>query len=267
MNDSQTLLTFACDLARQAGDIMRYYFNEADKKVTRKANNTPVSEADIKINQLLIDRVRQTFPAHGVLGEEQSLHADRAELWVCDPIDGTVSFILGVPTAMFSLAYVVEGVPQVAVMYEPMLDKMFTAVKGEGAFLGNTRLHVSMRDSLQGALVGITASVNQLIKRQSFCKTLTRQGAHLSTVPGNVFKGSLVAQGKLDGYVFPGRSAHDIAAEKLIIEEAGGKVTSLDGVDQKYNTAIRGALITNGQIHDQLVQALAAYGVNNYLGF
>lgn len=269
MNDYETYLAFATSVAREAGDVMRHYFNlsMSDKHVEVKADNTPVSEADKKINQLLIDCVAKTFPNHGVLGEEQSMHNERAELWVCDPIDGTVSFILGVPTAMFSLAYVVNGEPQVAVMYEPMLDKLFTATKGGGAFLNGEPVQVSARSSLQKANVGITASADQMFKREQFCKAMIADGARLSTVPGNVFKGSLVAQGRLDGYVFPGRSAHDIAAEKLVIEEAGGKVTSLDGEEQRYDGKIRGAVVSNGLIHEQIVQHLKDYGVEGYLGY
>lgn len=267
--NNNTYLQFATQLAKDAGAIMRQYFSDAQRMaVQTKSNNTPVTEADTKINQLLIDRVQEQFPDHGVLGEEASAHADRSQLWVCDPIDGTAGFILGVPTAMFSLAYVVDGQPQVAVMYEPLLDKMFTAAKGQGAQLNGQPVHVSRAASLHHASVGITASVDQIFKRQPFFDQLIAEKVHFSTVPGNVFKASLVAQGLMDAFIFPGRSAHDIAAEKLIIEEAGGKVTSLDGTEQRYDGKIRGAIVTNGTaIHDALVAHMNTYGVENYLGF
>lgn len=267
MNDNKTLLDFAVSVAREAGDIMRMYFVANNKEVETKQDSSPVTIADKKINQLLIDRVQSTFPTHGVLGEEQSLEADRSELWVCDPIDGTVGFILGVPTAMLSLAYVVEGKPQVAVMYEPMLDKMFTAVAGGGAYCNDQPLRVSDRATLDKASIGITASVQQMFVREKLCKALLQEGAYLHTVPGNVFKGGLVAQGRLDGFIFPGRSAHDIAAEKLIIEEAGGKVTDLDGNEQRYDGKIRGAILSNGHIHDALVGHVTDFGVEDYLGY
>lgn len=265
-NDS--LLQFAVAIAHEAGSIMRDYAGKARESVQTKSNNTPVTEADTKINQLLIDRVQQQFPEHGVLGEEDSLHADRSQLWVCDPIDGTAGFILGAPTAMFSLAYVVDGEPQVAVMYEPLLDKMFTAVKGQGAQLNGQPLHVSNTDTLHRASVGVTASVDQIFARKPFFDALIAEKAFISTVPGNVFKASLVSQGLMDAFIFPGRGAHDIAAEKLIIEEAGGKVTSLEGQEQRYDRAIRGAVVSNGgPIHDTLVRLLQEYGVENYLGY
>lgn len=270
--NNDTLLQFAVAVAHEAGNIMRDYAGKARESVQTKSNNTPVTEADTKINQLLIDRVQQEFPDHGVLGEEDSVHADRSQLWVCDPIDGTAGFILGAPTAMFSLAYVVDGESQVAVMYEPLLDKMFTAIKGQGAQLNaqlNAQpLHVSTTEGLRRASVGVTASVDQIFARKPFFDALIAAEAFISTVPGNVFKASLVSQGLMDAFVFPGRGAHDIAAEKLIIEEAGGKVTNLDGEEQRYDRAIRGAVVSNGgPIHDALVKLLRDYGVENYLGY
>lgn len=267
MNNFDTQLQFAIAVAREAGEIMRTYFHSQDKGTETKQDNSPVTLADIAINQLLIDRVRETFPEHGVLGEEQSYQTDRNELWVCDPIDGTVGFILGVPTAMFSLAYVVDGKPQAAVMYEPLLDKLFTAAKGAGAYLNDEPIHVSTRETLDGASIGMTASMRQLFEREKFCKAVMADGAKVMNVPGNVFKGALVAQGRLDAYIFPGLSAHDIAAEKLIIEEAGGKVTDINGNEQRYDQPIRGAIISNSKLHDVLVKHLANYGAEDYLGY
>jgi fructose-1,6-bisphosphatase/inositol monophosphatase family enzyme len=168
---------------------------------------------------------------------------------------------------MFSLAYVVDGVPQVAVIYEPLLDKLFTATKGTGAYLNNEPVQVNDRASLNGASIGITASARQMLQREKFCTAMLDDGARLLTIPGNVFKGALVAQGRLDAYIFPGLSAHDIAAEKLIIEEAGGKVTDIDGNEQRYDQPIRGAIISNGKLHDVLVKHLANYGAEDYLGY
>jgi fructose-1,6-bisphosphatase/inositol monophosphatase family enzyme len=133
--------------------------------------------------------------------------------------------------------------------------------------MNDSPIQVSRTEALQGANVGLTASVRQMFDRENFCRALLDEGVRLNTVPGNVFKASLVAQGRMDGFIFPGRSAHDIAGEKLIIEEAGGKVTSLDGTEQRYDGPIRGAIVSNGLIHDGLVSHMAAYGVEDYLGF
>ncbi len=92
-------------MAKRAGELMKQFYR-ADQKVEVKNDNSPVTIADKTINQELISRVKERFPDHGVLGEEASWHEDRDIVWVCDPIDGTVAYILHLPTSMFSLALV-----------------------------------------------------------------------------------------------------------------------------------------------------------------
>ena len=268
MQTNQDYVTFASQLAREAGKIITEYFFNADRSdIQQKSNKTLVTEADIQINQLVIDRLQAAYPEHGVLGEEQSYEADRRELWVCDPIDGTHGLTQGVPTALFSLAYVVDGVPQAAVMFDPFQDLLFSAVRGGGAFCNGRQVRVSDRRELTGATVGITASYAQARLRQATYDWLAEQDASLLMVPGNVFKSGLLTRGLIDGYIFPGRSAHDIAAAALIVAEAGGRVTDLDGHEQRYDGTIRGAIISNGHIHDTLVEAVAKLGSEQFLGY
>lgn len=268
MHTNQDPVVFATQLAREAGKIMTDYFYHADRSdIQTKSNNTPVTEADIRINQLVIDKLQAAYPDHGVLGEEQSYEAGRRELWVCDPIDGTSSFARGIPTALFSLAYVVDGTPKAAVMYDPFQDLMLTAVQGEGAFCNDQRIHVSTQQTPTGATIAASGTYGEGRKRQAVYDWLVEQKASILLVPGNVFKSSLLARGFVDGYIFPGRSAHDIAAAALIVTEAGGKVTDLDGNEQRYDQAIRGAIISNGRIHDDLVRAVAVIGSERFLGY
>lgn len=268
MQTNQSLVEFATALAREAGAIISDYFYHANRSdVRQKSNNTPVTDADIQINQLVIDRLHEAYPEHGVLGEEQSYEADRRELWVCDPIDGTSALAHGVPTALFSLAYVVDGEPQVAVIFDPFQDVMLTAVRGGGAFCNGKQVHVTDRTSLEGTTVGATASYVQAIERKEAFDWLTERKVSLLLVPGNVFRTSLVTRGYIDAHIFPGRGAHDVAAAALIVTEAGGKVTDLDGNSQRYDRAIRGAIISNGHIHDDLVKAVAMLGSEQFLGF
>ncbi|MDR1032910.1 MAG: inositol monophosphatase, partial [Candidatus Nomurabacteria bacterium] len=131
MND---YLEFARRLAYAAGGVMLKYFRLGGGISHYKEDNTIVTKADTEINQMVIDRVRATYPGHGVYGEEDSFGRDKNELWVCDPIDGTNMFARGVPVAVFSLAFVVDGEPVMGVVYDPFTDRLYTAVKGEGAF-------------------------------------------------------------------------------------------------------------------------------------
>jgi fructose-1,6-bisphosphatase/inositol monophosphatase family enzyme len=267
MQDTDKLLDFAQRVAREAGNVILEYFEMSDKSVETKADESPVTLADKQINDMVIQRVTETFPGHGILGEEGSLHADRNELWVCDPIDGTRSFIQRIPTAVFSLAYVVNGRAEVATIFDPYQDKLLSAARGKGAWINGARLTVSSCDKLEQASIGITPGYKDVKKWRVLLDGLAEQGTNLVLVPGNVFKSTLVATAHIDGYVFPGRSAHDIAAAKLIVEEAGGKVTDLNGKEQRYDGEIYGAIISNGLLHDQLVEQLKNFNVENFIGY
>lgn len=268
MHNNQELLDFATGLARDAGKIITDYFYASDRAdVSLKQDATEVTKADKMINQIVVDRVKAAFPEHGILGEEQSFESDRSELWVCDPIDGTSALIDGVPVAMFSLAFVVDGEPVVAATFDPVQNLLFSAIRGGGAFCNGSPIHVSAQETLENAKVALSGRYPQLVKQAAVYDALEEQHAKLILAPGAIFKSSLVARGRADGSIFPGRSAHDVAATALIVTEAGGKVTDLDGNEQRYDRKIRGAIVSNGKLHDALVEAVAAMGSENFLGF
>lgn len=267
MSDKKAALEFALALAREAGEIMLRYFAADDMSVETKSDSSPVTIADKLINQLVIDRVASSFPSHGVLAEEGSSHPDREELWVCDPIDGTKTYILGIPTAGFSLAYVVDGRPEAAVILDPFQNKLYSAVRGEGAQENGRPVTVTAATDLNGANIAGVYSYGQLKERRDFFDKCLDLGIKQLIVPGNVFRSTLVASGRIDGYIFLGQSAHDVAAAKLIVEEAGGKVTDLRGQEQRYDGKIYGAIISNGRLHDDLVGLVKDFGPDNYLGY
>lgn len=262
--DYDSLLTFACGLAKDVGDIMRQYFHGSDQQIAIKADFSPVTIADTQINDMVIERVKTSYPSHGVLGEEASDNADRRELWVCDPIDGTKGFTIGEPTAAFSLAYVVDGVPMLAVTYDPFQDRLYSAIKGRGAICNGEAIHVSQR-AVKGAVAAVSGSFSEAERNSELYKMSMSMGMSVRMFSGIVFKCSLVAEGKLDCVLFPYGGAHDIAAAKLLVEEAGGKVTDMYGNEQRYDRPLKGAIVSNGLIHDELVRMVAAYGTDTFL--
>lgn len=256
----ESLRKFAESMAHEAGDIMRK-FSDMDHQVVRKLDNSPVTIADKTINSRLIERVKEEFPEYGVLGEEESHESGRSKLWVCDPIDGTVSFILHTPQSMFSLAFVVDGEVQLAVTYNPWTDELFEAIKGKGATKNGKPISVSGRKWGEAIIVSTSDPVHKPYPTDSPEATLKirSEGNKLFHLAGCVFKGMMIAQGYGDGYTFPYDGAHDIAATKLIVEEAGGKVTSLAGLEQRYDKNIGGAVVSNGLIHDELLKITSDY--------
>jgi fructose-1,6-bisphosphatase/inositol monophosphatase family enzyme len=248
-------LEFAKRIAGEAGLIMQKYYR-ADQHEETKADHTPVTIADKEVNQLVVDRVQAEYPNYGVLGEELSWQSDREKLWVCDPIDGTPAYIYHIPTSMFSLALVVDGEPQVAVTFSAFTGDLYWAIKTKGAFRNDQPIHVSSRSWGEGTR--IAGSSDGAVDGISDRTSLTQQGIKVINAFGSVFKGSLVAEGSLDGRVFTHKGAHDMAAIKLIITEAGGKLTDLDGNEQRYDQAINGAVMSNGLIHDELLKLVRA---------
>ena len=130
-------LEFAKEIAYYAGNTMKTYFYKLDKGIKFKKDRTPVTEADQKINNYLIKKVKEKYPNHGIDGEEEKQLDNNQYIWVCDPIDGTSMFTNHIPVAVFSLALVKDGKPIIGVVYDPFLDEIYTAIKGKGAFCNN----------------------------------------------------------------------------------------------------------------------------------
>lgn len=256
----QEYLTFAKSLALEAGEVMRRYFGKRPD-ARMKADSTIVTVVDEEINQLVIERIKVAYPDHDIDGEEASdCHGSRY-VWACDPIDGTVPFTMELPVSVFSLALVVDGQPEVGVVYAPFSDHLYYAARGNGAFMNDGQIRVT------AALPGsdfVEMNVDWWPKAQWDVMKVMHQFAHnkervyAMTIGSTTHAAMLVARGKLVASVFPGTKGKnvDIAAAKVIVEEAGGKVTDIFGDEQRYDRDIRGAVVSNGIIHDEIIEAL-----------
>ena len=258
MRDNKTYLEFAKSVAYEAGDIMRKYFGQKpDSEI--KEDDTIVTVADKEINRLVIERVQAAYPDHAVDGEEESHKQNTLHYWVCDPIDGTMPFAANLAISVFSLAYVYDGTPLAGVIYDPYADRLFWASKGEGAYINDERTFVSKIDFGTQAKM----SYDQLAKAEYDVLTpISKLSAETNTYmvsPGSTtHMAAMVAQGDFVASIFPGTKGKnvDIAAAKVIVEEAGGKVTDLFGEEQRYDRDIRGAIVSNGVVHDELIDIM-----------
>lgn len=252
----QEYLEFAKDVAKKAGEIMLKYFN-VNNDATYKDDKTIVTLADKEINSYLINRVKEKFPDHSVDGEEEQFGKSNY-VWVCDPVDGTAMYARHIPVAVFSLALVVDGESKVGVVYDVFTDTLYSAIKGEGAYKNGEKISVNdyelddMRsvsnfDMWPEAEYNLYDSFKQLGKKTYFVGL------------GSVIRaGMCVASGEFNLAIFPGtkRKNCDIAAVKVIVEEAGGKVTNLFGEDQRYDKDINGAIISNGIVHEEVIKTI-----------
>lgn len=245
---------FALDFAKRAGIIIKDNFSLGMKR-DWKSDNTPVTITDISINRMLIEDTEKYFPDHDVKGEEEkSLRNNSEYLWVCDPVDGTIPFSHGIPICTFSLALVKNGEPILGVAYDPFMDRMFFAEKGKGSYLNNQAIKVSSKSTLLNSLIGYEAFARAKYDIKELSGILEALEVKTSKFNSFIYTGVLVAAGEFVASIFPNTTAHDIASLKIIVEEAGGKVTDLFGEEQRYDQEIKGAIVSNGLVHDQLVE-------------
>jgi fructose-1,6-bisphosphatase/inositol monophosphatase family enzyme len=250
----QQELNKAKQIARLSGKIILEYFDK-DQETQQKDDGSPVTKADVLVNELVIKELQRAFPKDGIVCEEKSTtEHGQGRIWLCDPIDGTAGYVWGIPTAMFSLALVIDGEPTLGVTYDAFLDRLYEGVKDHGSYCNGVKLEVSKKGLNKGH-VAITASVEK-IRTHKYIPKLQAAGAFLPVFSGAVYKSCLVAKGKFEGYIEYGVSTYDIAAIQMIVEEAGGKVTNLKGKRLDYSAPFKGAIVSNTLVHDKLVEAI-----------
>jgi len=230
----EELTRVAIDAAKLAGDRLRNRFGDGDLKVRAKAEHDFVTEADQESEQLILGALRDRFPEHLVLSEEIGLVGPReAEYrWVIDPLDGTSNFLKGLPIWSVSIACRDRHQTVAAAVYDPLRDDLFSATKGLGAYLNGETLHVSQRRSLSDAFLATgfpfrargALDVYLDIFRQVFlhARGIRRCGSAALDL-------AYTAAGTFDGFFEFRLSSWDIAAGELLIREAGGVITDLDG--------------------------------------
>lgn len=252
-------LAFAKALALEAGEIMRKHFG-FDLQPKWKSDQTPLTIADTQINSLVIEKIKAAFPGDDIFGEENQFITGSKRLWVCDPVDGTLPFSHGLPISTFSLALVIDGVPQVGVIYDPFMDRLFYAEVNSGAFYNGQPIHVS-NQGMQNAILDISgfpapADRATTTHTMSVCDRFNTAGAKTVSMWSTIINFALIASGKFTGAVFNLNFIHDVAAAKVIIDEAGGKTTDMFGNEQRYDRPTKGFIASNGVIHQQIIDLL-----------
>lgn len=241
---------FATSVARDGGKAMLAHFGLGMVR-KMKTDGSVVTEGDLAVDKIVVQGIREEFPDDGILGEEgSSISGHNGYVWVLDPIDGTLHYSHGIPVCMVSLARVLDGEPVLGVLYDPFLHRLFVAEKGQGATLNGSPIHVSVRSRLTNASVGLGSIRAEF---HHLCPALSKAGAVPVPLFSIVYLTALVAAGEFVGAYFRGKNAWDVAAGKIMVEEAGGRVTDLHGNLQRYDGTVRGAVFSNGLVHDDLL--------------
>ncbi|KPL80526.1 hypothetical protein ADN00_01375 [Ornatilinea apprima] len=245
-------------LARQAGAILREGFGR-QHQVDYKSLTDIVTEIDRQSEEFLTGQVLSRFPGDTIQGEEGGLtQGENGRVWHIDPLDGTVNYAHGVPIFSVSLACAWDGAVQLGVVYDPMRDEMFSARRGQGAWLNDAPIHVSQTEELVSALLvtGFPYTIREqeatnLDHFTHFCmraRSVRRLGSAALDL-------CYVAAGRLDGYWEIGIHSWDVAAGGLIVEEAGGRVTTLRG-DEAYFKPPYDLACANPRLQPQMLDVL-----------
>jgi len=273
-------LDLALELADLADAVSLARFRAVDLDVQTKPDRTPVTEADLAVERAIRDRLADARPGDGILGEEFGTEGDSTRQWILDPIDGTANFLRGVPVWGTLIALAVDGVPVVGVASSPAMGRRWWAARGHGAWttasageLGADPSEASDAASARvpGARRLRVSGVERLADASLSFQSLAqwRQAGHLDRLLalseqvwrdrayGDLWSYALLAEGVIDITGEFDVKPYDLAALVPIVEEAGGRFTSIAGEPGPWHGS---ALATNGRLHDAVLAALAGDG-------
>ncbi len=256
--DLNNLQTVAIDAAIHAGKKLREGFGSAFEISNKEGVHNLVTEYDYVAEQTIISRIKQSFPDHYILSEEAGANDSTSDIrWIIDPLDGTVNFAHSIPIFCVSIGVEMAGEMVVGVIYNPMLEELFVAVRGKGATLNGRQIKVSTTTNLKDAIL-VTGFPYNVAQNIDGCiddvVTILKLGLPLRRLGSAALDLAYLAAGRFDGYWESRLNPWDIAAGMLIVREAGGKITHYDNSDYKLSNGT--VLATNSLIHDELSKAL-----------
>lgn len=250
-------LAFAQQIALGAGRILTDGFRRA-KRVNYKGTINPVTQFDLASEKFLITNISRRYPDHNVLAEEGTDRATPSVYrWVVDPLDGTVNYAHGFPVYCVSVGLQLEDDTVVGVVYDPQQREMFSAARGLGAYLNNRRIKVSTEKNLKRSLLATGFAYNVGTARKNNLGMFARMMKHAQAIRrlgSAALDMCWVATGRLDGFWEYYLHPWDTAAAKIIVEEAGGKVTRIDG--RPFSIFDNEILASNGHIHKSMKAVL-----------
>ncbi|MDR0504413.1 MAG: histidinol-phosphatase [Bifidobacteriaceae bacterium] len=253
-------ILLAHELANWADEITTDRFWSPDLEVHTKADMTPVTDADQRVEQLLCNKLAKTRPSDAIVGEEFGAHGSANRTWVIDPIDGTKNFLRGVPVWATLIGLIEDGQPVLGMVSAPAIGRRWWAARGFGAYIGRSfttgqPIHVSDISELADASFSCSSlggwdKADRLDQYVALSRAVWRTRGY-----GDFWSYMMVAEGSVDIAAEPELAFHDMAAVAAIVIEAGGRFTDTSGqVDGPFG---KDALATNGILHDQALGFLA----------
>jgi myo-inositol-1(or 4)-monophosphatase len=235
--------------------------SRASKEVSTKRNPADlVTRGDRMAEDLITGLLRQHFPDHGVLAEEGTSHAGDEYRWIIDPIDGTTNFAHGLPLFVVSIALEHRGDLVAGVIYHPAMDEFFFAERDGGAFLRRNGHEAPIRVSDLGTVAesvvatGLPYEIRETGRNIAEIERLVRTAIEVRILGAAALHLAYIAAGRIEAFWEPGLNAWDIAAGALLVQEAGGRITDVQG--RPFHIDCRDVLASNGRVHDEMLNLL-----------
>jgi len=252
-------INIAVRAARAAGDIILRYHNQVDLlTIENKSINDLVSEVDKTAEKAIIKEINKAFPKHSILAEESGKTLGNEDfLWIIDPLDGTANYLHGFPQYAVSIALLEKGVTTHAVIYDPFKEELFSASKGEGAYLNNERIRVSLSNGLKEALIGTGFPFRHPQHLECYLETFKAIYPNVSDIRragAAALDLAYVASGRLDGHWEIGLNSWDIAAGALLVKEAGGFIGDFSGRNKYLETG--NVVAGNSDVYKQILKKI-----------
>ena len=255
-------LTTAIEAVVRAGDLQMAHFGRTFQ-IDKKGTIDLVTEVDVAVERMFRALIAERFPDHQILAEEMggASAVPDGPCWVFDPIDGTTNYAHGLPIFCASLALEIDGVAEVAAIYDPNRKELFTAERGGGAFLNGARLRVSSADQLVDALLvtGFPYDVHSRVEQVvGLFGAFVGQARAVRRLGSAAIDLCWVAAGRMDGFWEADLKPWDVAGGALVVAEAGGRVTGTDGAP--FTSRGGHVLASNGRIHDAMLDVIRTFG-------
>jgi myo-inositol-1(or 4)-monophosphatase len=228
-------VTIAARAARSAGNVILRYMNRIDGlNIVEKQRMDFASEVDRLAEAEIVKELRRAYPDHAILAEEGGAIGKGPMTWVIDPLDGTHNYLRGIPHFSVSIALLEKGVPVHGVVFDPLRDELYTASKGDGAYLNDRRIRVGKRENLGGAMIATGFPYRQrehLAAQLEMTRAMLGQAEDLRRSGSAALDLAYTAAGRYDGYFEIGLKPWDMGAGALLVREAGGRYCDFAGRD------------------------------------
>ena len=262
MTTPPTLLQVMIDAARKAGRRLARDFGEVSElQVSKKGPSDFVSAADLKSEEILVEELTKVRPGYGILAEERGVveGTDKTHRWIIDPLDGTTNFLHAIPHFAITVALERDGELVAGVTHNPVTNEIFWTERGKGAFLNDKRLRVAARKTLGEAVIATGIPFQGKTGHGQFLKELhqlSQRVAGIRRFGSAALDMAYVAAGRFDAYWERDLKPWDLAAGRLMVTEAGGKVTAVDGGE--FNLDEGSVLASNLDLHPLVLERLKA---------